>query len=120
MDQIVQFSYMESRRAYAALLSQADILPVTSNQDFFGGSIVEAIHCGCFPLLPNRLAYPELLPERYHRDCIYETETDLTDQLVQLIREGVPKLDGLSQSVLRFDWREKAPEYDALFQEMVR
>ena len=31
---------------------------LTSIQDFFGGSIVEAIYCGCIPLLPESIGLP--------------------------------------------------------------
>ncbi|PSR04223.1 MAG: DUF3524 domain-containing protein [Bacteroidetes bacterium SW_11_45_7] len=58
----LQFGYAASFADYAYQLWRADLLPVTSNQDFFGGSVVEAIYCGCYPLLPNRLAYPEHVP----------------------------------------------------------
>lgn len=61
MDHIIHWGYMGSREAYIALLREADILPVTSIQDFFGISIVEAIDAGVYPLLPDRLSYPELL-----------------------------------------------------------
>jgi glycosyltransferase involved in cell wall biosynthesis len=37
---------VEDFPSYARWLGRADILPVTSLQDFFGGSVVEAIYCG--------------------------------------------------------------------------
>ena len=54
--------YVPDFGAYARWLWRADILPVTSIQDFFGGSVVEAIYTNCYSLLPDRLAYPEHLP----------------------------------------------------------
>ena len=62
-NQILHFGYAPSFEDYAKLLWQSDILPVTSNQDFFGGSVVEAIYCNNYPILPNRLAYPEHIPK---------------------------------------------------------
>ena len=55
-EQIVHWGYAESFAEYAKWLWRADILPVTSIHDFFGISVVEAIYCGCTPLLPKRLA----------------------------------------------------------------
>ena len=57
---IAQFGYVDSFEDYARWLWKADILPVTSNQDFFGGSIMEAVYCNTIPLLPKQLTYPDL------------------------------------------------------------
>lgn len=39
-------------RPGARWLWQSDVLLVTSQQEYFGVSVVEAMHCGCYPLLP--------------------------------------------------------------------
>ena len=64
-DRIVHYGFCDQFKDYAQWLWKADILPVTSNQDFFGISIMEAIYCGVYPILPKRLTYPELLPDIY-------------------------------------------------------
>lgn len=69
-DRIVHFGYAERRR-YHALLQHADLVVSTAKHDFFGIAIVEAVAAGCFPVLPNALAYPEYIPEDSH-----ETECD--------------------------------------------
>lgn len=61
-NEIIQWGYCESFEEYASWLWKSDFLPVTSNQDFFGISIVEAAYCCVEPLLPKRLSYPELFP----------------------------------------------------------
>lgn len=38
---------------------------------------LEATYCGCFPLVPNRLVYPEIYPE----SCIYNDCDDLFERL---------------------------------------
>jgi len=53
---------VEDFAEYAKWLWRADILPVTSRQEFFGASVVQALYCNCCALLPDRLAYPEHLP----------------------------------------------------------
>ena len=57
-DRILHIGYASSFEEYAQWVKLADILPVTSDQDFFGGSVVEAMYCDVVPLLPKRLAYP--------------------------------------------------------------
>lgn len=59
--QIENWGYQESREAYWNVLKDADIFFSTANHEFFGLSVAEAISVGAWPLLPNRLAYPELL-----------------------------------------------------------
>ncbi|HHH50317.1 MAG TPA: DUF3524 domain-containing protein [Saprospiraceae bacterium] len=114
-DQLVHFGYVESRTQYASLLAKADILPVTSVQDFFGASIVEAIYAGCIPLLPRRLAYPEHIPTALHSKYLYEREEDFYPRLKALITNFYEKEKELPNHVLRYDWRTLVPVYDAAF-----
>jgi glycosyltransferase involved in cell wall biosynthesis len=91
----------------------ADLLPITSYHDFFGAGVVEAIYCGCFPLLPRRLSYPELIPPEYHDLCFYQDFDDLVDRLASAIQNlGQVRQTGLRNAVARFDWGELAPLYD--------
>lgn len=108
---LVHFGHVESRGDYARWLWRADVLPVTSNQDFFGASVVEAIYCGARPLLPRRLAYPELLPGD---DCLYENFAELVERLSRALTEPSPRglNDGLSAAMAKFDWSQLAPLYD--------
>ena len=57
---IIHWGYAETKEAYYDLIKQSTVLPVTSNQEFFGLSVMEAVACQVKPILPNRLSYPEL------------------------------------------------------------
>ncbi len=119
-NKVVQFGYAEDFATYVSWLQRADILPVTSIQDFFGASIVEAIYCGCFPLLPRRLAYPELIATGLHKDFFYDDFADLLQRLRACILGHSP-LDphgNLRKSVERFDWKNLAPVYDEQFEQV--
>jgi glycosyltransferase involved in cell wall biosynthesis len=48
------------RAEYLAALGEADVIVSTAMHEFFGVSIVEAAAAGAMPVLPNRLAYPEV------------------------------------------------------------
>ncbi|MDM8527764.1 glycosyltransferase [Anaerolineales bacterium HSG24] len=116
---IVQFGYADSFADYAHWLWRADILPVTSNQDFFGGTVVEAIYCGCFPLLPHRLAYPYLIPAEYQPHCFYHTFDELVSRLEQAITNiEQTRQFSLRDVVVQYDWQIQAEGYDRLFAEL--
>ncbi len=113
---IVQFGYAESFADYAKWLWKADILPVTSNQDFFGASVVEALYCDSFPLLPKRLAYPYIIPSEYHPLCFYDDFDDLVSRLTAAITNFEQTRQFSIRSVVtQYDWREQSKLYDKLF-----
>lgn len=60
IDEIDRWGYQESLVEYRAALIEADIVVSTANHEFFGISMVEAIAAGAYPVLPKRLAYPEI------------------------------------------------------------
>ena len=119
-EQIIHFGYADSFEEYASLLWTADILPVTSRQDFFGGSVVEAIYCGCAPLLPKRLAFPEHLPEKLHSEYYYEKEEDFFEKLKDKILniDNQKSMDG-NLFVGKYDWTELVKIYDTLLSGIV-
>ena len=55
--------WVEDREAYLRHLAGCDWVLSTARHEFFGIAVVEAMFCGCLPWLPDRLSYPELLPE---------------------------------------------------------
>jgi glycosyltransferase involved in cell wall biosynthesis len=117
---IVQFGYVDSFGAYARWLWRSDIVPVTSIQDFFGASVVEAIYCNCFPLLPHRLAYPYIIPKPYHDHCFYEDFDDLVHRLGQAITNIThTRKFSLRSEMIWYDWRTQSQIYDALLANMV-
>ena len=83
---IVSFGYAKTFDEYAKWLWKADILPVTSNQDFFGGSIIEAVYCQTTPLLPKRLTYPELFQVDDNPHLFYDDESELLEKLILKIK----------------------------------
>lgn len=105
---------------YTRLLRSADVVVSTARQEFFGVSVAEAMACGAVPLVPNRLAYPELLGSRLG-ECLYEPGT-LASRLGWLLesrlrcRELAPAARAAGK---RFDWRLVAPRYDELIDAMV-
>jgi len=116
--EILHWGYCESKDDYAKWLWQADILPVSSIQDFFGGSIIQAVYCNTVPLLPCRLAYPEHFP--FHPLFYYDNEEQFVEKLAVLIQkykvEGKVKTQDL---VKKYDWESLIEKYDSLYRKNI-
>ena len=110
-DEIIHFGYAEDREKYLELMAMSDIVPVTSNQDFFGISAVEAVAANCYPIFPDRLAFPEHVGEEY----LFETNEEFYTKLKHVIQniEAIRKAD-YTQMVKRYDWSALIDTYDDL------
>lgn len=111
---LVYFGYANSD-TYRSLLWQADIVVSTAFQEFFGISIAEAIYCQSFPILPRRLAYPELLPPKFHDICLYDEHAELLNRLRWALSNPSPAAkyaQELSREIGKYDWSVVAPLYD--------
>jgi glycosyltransferase involved in cell wall biosynthesis len=98
---ILTWGYQETTADYRKALQSADVVVSTANHEFFGQSVVEAISAGAYPLLPNRLAYPEILQlstnpqsEQFFYDG---TDEQLAQKLTQLAR-SVEKSDAIGKA----------------------
>jgi glycosyltransferase involved in cell wall biosynthesis len=129
---IDHWGYQANRNDYVAALSSADVIVSTALHEFFGIAVVEAIAAGAYPLLPNRLSYPEILDIAAHPDraaaFLYDGRAvSLANRLaslaVQLQTTGsvwaadTPALDTLTS---RFTWPRRAAEMDAAIDLMAK
>ncbi len=118
---IEHWGFLPSRSDYLALLREADLVVSTADHEFFGISILEAVQAGVFPLLPNRLSYPELIPPDLHAACLYENEDDLYAKAVARLtmpRRAPPSLRRAVQE--QFSWPVVAASYDCHFSQLLR
>lgn len=112
-DRIVQYGKVEKFSDYAKLLWQTDIALVTSHQDFFGQSMVESLYCGCHPILPNRLAYPNHIDPLGHPKCYYGSEVEALERTVDLIQNNTWKKPfNEGKQLARYDWSLQIENYD--------
>lgn len=120
-DRIIQFGYLPSRGDYARLLWESDIVVSTAIHEFFGISVVEAMHCGCFPLLPNRLSYPELIPEALRGAHLYGSLGELKRKLDHAVRHtDSTRAASLSEHVATYRWEKICDVYDRRLSDAVR
>jgi len=118
-ERIIQYGYVASFADYARLLWQADYVVSTAWQEFFGLSVVEAVYCGCIPILPHRLNYPYLIPEVVHSACLYPGKA-LAPLLEKHLR-GELSVDKfmLQAHVHQYDWSVLAAKYDTVLESLL-
>jgi glycosyltransferase involved in cell wall biosynthesis len=121
-DKIVQYGYVESKKAYIDWLMRGSVVVSTAEQENFGISVIEATRCGCLPLVPKRLVYPEIIPKPFHSDCLYNDEKDLVEKLSSLLhnpRAFTAKRRALSIAMGQFSWEKRVAEFDEMLTQMV-
>jgi glycosyltransferase involved in cell wall biosynthesis len=82
------------------MLSRCDLVVSTAIQENFGIAVVEAILAGCQPVLPDRLAYPEIIPPECHRSCLYADDHELFGRLARIL-DGRERLSALQLTALQ-------------------
>lgn len=100
---IVHWGYQDSHAAYRRVLSEADVVVSTADHEFFGISILEAAAAGAYPLVPRRLAYPEVFAgtEAPDRESFFYDGDE---------RELAGRLRGLAERKRRGDLWQGDPE----------
>ena len=120
-DRVIHNGYAEDE-VYRCLLWESELTVSTAGHEYFGISILEAIHCQTFPLLPARLSYPEIIPEAFHADCLYRGRQDLLRRLRWALSDPAAArqvAERLASTAMVYDWSRLAPEYDARLAEIV-
>ena len=109
------------RRHYLELLSQADMVVSCAHQEMFGVGVVEAMAAGCVPLLPDDLAYRELIPHQWREMCLYRPGRFAT-ALMRALENHQTRTSiapSLAASMMRFDWSQIGPKYDQCLEQCV-
>ena len=126
-ERLVKFGHVESRAEYARLLWEADIVVSTTRHEFFGVSTVEAMYCGCVPIVPDGFNYPALVPEALHEHCLYGTEAEFVEKLRSALQawgrgDGVgvpdPERRALRGSAERFRWEAVGRLWDRALEDL--
>ncbi len=109
-DRLAHIGEPTGREAYARLLAGSDVAVSTAANEFFGLAMLEACYAGCYPLVPDRLAYPELYPAEYR----YDGEEQLVARLRALVTDR-PEPGAARHLAEPFALPALAPAYAELF-----
>lgn len=125
-ERIVRWGYQEGRQAYVDALGEADVVVSTAEHEFFGLSMVEAAAAGAWPVLPERLAYPEIFaddgagPAASFYDGSIEALVSVLGRLSARLEAG-DDLDAERRRARtvaeRYGWSRRAGELDAAMME---
>ncbi len=118
---ILHYGFVEDSQQYGNLLQKGDFVVSTAMHEFFCTAIMEAVYCGCHPVLPRKLTYPELIPKTLHDPLLhgpvfYDDETDLFRKMKSLL-DGHNKrlpLETLQSINLQLDWTRHISRYDQI------
>jgi glycosyltransferase involved in cell wall biosynthesis len=112
-ERVVHLGHLDLR-SYRSVLGEADVVVSTAVQEFFGISVVEAVAAGAVPVLPNRLSYPGLIDDTFHRSVLYE-DADFAQVLRSVLTDiGAARraVTGIAELMQRYAWSRVAPGYD--------
>jgi glycosyltransferase involved in cell wall biosynthesis len=109
-ERLVHLGEPDSRTDYARLLAGSDVAVSTAVNEFFGLAIMEAAYAGCYPLVPDRLAYPELYPAGMRYGSSDELEARLRSLIVERPAAGQGR-----ELAQRFTVGALAPAYREAF-----
>mgnify|MGYP001814352537 CR=1 FL=1 len=107
---------------YPAMLRSADVVVSTARQEFFGIAVTEAVYAGAFPVLPDRLVYPERIPPEFHDVCLWSTSADLESRIHWAVThrsEAHGIAARLRPTMEAFAWERMAPLYDERFEALL-
>lgn len=105
---MLHFGFVHSYTGYVEQLNKGTIVVSTSDHEFYGISILEAVRAGCRPLLPNRLSYPELFPQEYLYD-----DVNFFAQLEKVVKENEQMTREICMELTeKFSWEALAARYE--------
>jgi len=105
--QCLTLGYVSDRAEYIKILQNADVVLSTAEHDFQGIAMLEAVACGCRPLAPKHLVYPDLYPP----ENLYPVSSDDPEQQARTILEKLQRPTELQQLQPKMYWSDWGTHY---------
>jgi len=117
-DRLVHHGYAERSR-YEQLLQSAAVVLSTADQEFFGIGVVEAIAAGAYPVLPDRLVYPERIAAigADPAATLFTSASEAADLIEAVLPK--PADSDMRSAVMQYDWSVVGPSYDESLEALV-
>jgi glycosyltransferase involved in cell wall biosynthesis len=116
-ESIDRWGFQESRQEYDKALGESHFIISTAIHDFQGLAVLEAADAGCIPILPDRVAYPEL----FDKEFIYKVDDDPekeAENCAKMIRDYCGNLPE-SPDMSGLYWEKLKDDYDRCFKELL-
>ena len=127
-DNIDHFGFKPTAEDYRRVLTESDVFVSTAMHEFFGISALESIAAGVYPVLPNRLAYPELIANvapglqgEYLYDGTVEALTKKLLTLANRLKDGklFDEDSNIAEQAGKFCYINLASEMDNAIEELI-
>jgi len=110
---IESWGFVDGREAYLELAARCSVCVSTSFHEFFGVSVMEAIYLGCVPVLPRRLAYPEIVGN--DATFLYDADSELPGKIQEaLTADRSEALAPIVEGIRRHDIERVVARWDEL------
>ena len=114
---LVQFGHVDSPEALQGLRRGADIVLSTALHEFQGLAVLEAVPQGCLPVVPDRLAYPEIYPATFRYRSLPQAaaqEAAAAATLVRAMAAALPAGELAPPDISAWGQDALQPRYQAL------
>lgn len=108
---IEHWGYIPSRKEYLEAVARCRLVISTARHEFYGLAVREAIALGCYPILPRRVVYPEMVDGREQH--LYEAEDELAERIRQVLDAPDPVDPVLRSAVAALTVEEVVSRFDA-------
>ena len=90
--QIAHMGNIAEPQAYYQALACCDVVLSTAAHDFQGLAVLEGIQCNCVPVVPDRLAYQEYLPDSFRYSSLLQDPAAEAQAAVEMLKYRLEQL----------------------------